>query len=551
MKKTGLILGILLVVLCGGGLYAMKSMMGGKKVEGPKAATVEKGDIAVQVVETGTVDAVKAVEIKSRVAGRVKELFVDEGSEVKIGDKIAIIDPQETELRVEQDEAQLRGARSAVERADIEISQRRITAQAAYDRAKMRVAQLEKELGIQPELTRTNIEAATTAYNTAVQARDQLVGSTQANDRTAAVSAVDEAKANEDTAAREHTRKQGLLEKGYISVREVESSQLQLSLAKTRLQSAEDRLARLNAQQDLERKQADERVRQAKAELDRANANRIQDFTKRKDYEQAVATLSEARAGLREVQVLQKSKAQSQASVDQLQSVLRDSRRQLGETDIVSPINGVVTKKLVQVGELVASLSSFSSGTPIVRVEDRTGMLIKLDINEIDVAKLKIGMDAEVSVDALPGQKFIGKIAKIAPASKSTGAAAGSSGSDPVVKYEVEVRLEQADPKLKSGMSAKCTMTSQKAANVLKIPLEYLGRDGDGYYIALADEGADAKAGEPSGPEPKTNRVKVTIGLQDSNSVEIKTGTTAGTKIFKPKFTGPKRKGAQFGPDDN
>lgn len=178
-------------------------------------------------------------------------------------------------------------------------------------------------------------------------------------------------------------------------------------------------------------------------------------------------------------------------------------------------------------------------------------MLIKLDINEIDVAKLKIGMDAEVSVDALPGQKFIGKIAKIAPASKSTGAAAGNTGSDPVVKYEVEVRLEQADPKLKSGMSAKCTMTSQKAANVLKIPLEYLGRDGDSYYIALADEGADAKAGDPAGPELKTNRVKVTIGLQDSNSVEIKTGTTAGTKIFKPKFTGPKRKGAQFGPDDN
>ncbi|MBX7133978.1 MAG: efflux RND transporter periplasmic adaptor subunit [Fimbriimonadaceae bacterium] len=544
MKKTGLIIGILLVVLCGGGLFAMRSMMSSRKAEGPKTATVEKGNISVQVVETGTVDAVKAVEIKSRVAGRVQDLFVEEGSEVKVGDKIAVIDPQETALRVEQDEAQLRGARSAVERTDIEISQRRVTAKAAYERAKMRVAQLEKELGIQPELTRTSIEAANTAYNTAVQARDQLVSTTQPNDRTASVSSVDEARANEDNAERDLVRKQGLLEKGYISAREVETSQLQLSLAKTRRQSAEDRLARLDAQQDLERKQADERVRQAKAELDRANANRIQDFTKRKEYEQAVSSLDDARAGLREVEVLAKSRAQSQASVDQLQSVLRDSRRQLGETDIVSPINGVVTKKLVQVGELVASLSSFSSGTPIVRVEDRTSMLIKLDINEIDVAKLKLGMDAEVSVDALPGQKFMGKIAKIAPASKATGTTVTTG--EPVVKYEVEVRLDKADPRLKSGMSAKCTMTSQKATNVLKIPLEYLGRDGEKYYVALSDEGADVKPGAPVA-ESKPNRKTVTIGLQDSNSVEIKSGVEAGTKIFKPKFTGPKRKGAQFG----
>jgi HlyD family secretion protein len=545
-----LILGSVLVVLCGGGLYLMRSAMAGKgKNTGPKTVMVEKGEIAVQVVETGTVDAVKAVEVKSRVQGRVKELLVEEGTVVHAGQRIAVIDPQETQLRVEQDEAQLRGAQSAVERSTIEISQRKITTRAAYERAKMRVAQLEKELGIQPTLTRTSIQASETAYQTALQARDQLIGSTQPNDRTAAQSSVDEATANESNARREYDRKKGLLEKGYVAQRDVDDAQLQLSLASTRLQSAKDRLSRLEAQQDLERKQADQRVLQTKADLERAQANSIQDDVKRKDYESALQSLREAQAGLRDVEAFEKGRRQSEATVSQLQSVLRDSKRQLGETDILSPLDGVVTKKLVQVGELVASLSSFSSGTPIVRVEDRTSMLVKLDINEIDVAKLSIGMDAEVSVDALPSQKFKGKISKIAPASKTTGATTPTAAG-PVVKYEVEVRLANADERLKSGMSAKCTMNSAKRTDVLKIPLEYLGKDGEKYYVALADEGADLPAGAPPKPIGTPKRAYVTIGLQNSNSVEILSGVAAGTTIYKPLFTGPKRKGAQFGPGD-
>ena len=124
MPLTGLILVGMSLQSCG-------------KREAPtteKPYEVTKGDVAVSIIETGTVDAVRTVEIKPQVTGRLAELFVDEGSMVVAGQLLAVIDPQETQLRVEQGRAQLMGAQSVVERSSLEIDQRRKTAKAALAR---------------------------------------------------------------------------------------------------------------------------------------------------------------------------------------------------------------------------------------------------------------------------------------------------------------------------------------------------------------------------------------------------------------------------------
>ncbi|HLO99981.1 MAG TPA: biotin/lipoyl-binding protein, partial [Fimbriimonas sp.] len=105
--------------------------------EKPYAAT--KGDVSITIIEAGTVDAIKTVEIKPQVTGRIVRLLVDEGSRVTSGDLIATIDPQPTELQLEQNMAQLAGAQSQIERTTLEIAQRRRTAQAAVNQAQARV----------------------------------------------------------------------------------------------------------------------------------------------------------------------------------------------------------------------------------------------------------------------------------------------------------------------------------------------------------------------------------------------------------------------------
>jgi len=537
MKKTAIIIGVLLVVICGGG-YMVRQGMAARQAMAKKdtgLATVTRETLASQVVETGTIDAVKTVEVKSRASGRLKKLYVQEGDFVKAGQLIAEIDPQETELKVRQDRAQLRGAASNVARTTIEIAQRRETARANLKQAEIRVAQLQQELKIQPTLTNSSIRVAQAAVDSARKELERLDRTAHPNARSATETALKEAQANYENAKAEANRQDELLRQGYVSQKIVENSRLSLELARVRLQQAQENSQRIETQLRIEKQRADDDLRRAVAELDRAKANGIQDSLKRKEYENSLADLTKARVALRDVETLIQSRIASQSSVDQLQSVLDDSLRQLSETQIRSPLDGVVTKRLVQEGELVASLSAFSSGTPILRIEDRTALRVMLTINEIDTAKLKLGMAATVSVDAFPGDAFKGEVKKIAPASTAVGAATagGMVSTDTVVKYEVEIWLEKSDPRLRSGMSAKCTLDVAKSEKTLTLPVEYVGKDDKGRFVEFP-------AKDPKG-KPEQRRVKT--GLETGARIEILEGVKEGDKVARPKFTGPTRQG--------
>ncbi len=537
MKKTALIIAGLLVLVCGGGYMGSRMMAAraaaNKKDEGLMA--VARETLVNRVVETGTIDAVKTVEVKSRASGRLKKLYVQEGDIVKAGQLIAEIDPQETELKVRQDRAQLRGASSNVARTGIEIEQRRVTAQANLKQAEIRVAQLQQELRIQPTLTNASIRVAEAALDSARKELERLDKTAHPNQRVASETSVREAQANYDNAKSEAERQAELLRQGYVSQKIVENTKLSLELARVRLQQANENASRLETQLRIERQRAEDDLRRAQAELDRAKANGIQDTLKRKEYENALADLSKARAALRDVDVLAQSRIAGQSSVDQLQSVLDDTLRQLSETQIRSPLDGVVTKRLVQEGELVASLSAFSSGTPILRIEDRTALRVMLSINEIDTAKLTLGMGAEITVDAFPADTFKGQVRKIAPASVAIGSSATGApiSTDAVVKYEVEIWLDQADPRLRSGMSAKCTLEVAKRANALVLPVEYVGKDDKGRFVEFP----------PKDPKGKPEQRRVKVGLETGAKVEILEGVKEGDKVARPKFSGPARQG--------
>lgn len=531
MKRVAWILGILFLALCAFGGYLAKSF----KPQAPKddnIATVTKGDVAVNVIDTGTVDAVKTVEVKSRVSGRLAKLFVDEGDHVTQGQLIALIDPKETRLQVEQGRAQLRGAQSAVAKAGLEMQQRRQTAQAAYLQAKSRLAQLEAESGAQPTLTSAAIVQAQASLATAQHERDRLVQSSQPNQRASAAASLREAQANYEAAKLDYQRQQDLLAKEFTSTKNVELARQNVDVAKARLDNANESMNRLDAQLAAELAKADDAIRQAQAQLSQSKANSIQDRVKREDYLAQVQQVNQARAALQDVEIMEKGRQQSQAQADQLSSSLADSERQLGETEIRAPITGIVTKKLVQEGELVANLSSFSSGTPIVRIEDRSSMLVKMDVNEIDTARMSLDMPATITIDALPDLKLKGKVHKIAPSSTTT----TSAGQDPVVKYQVEITVLDHDPRIRTGMSAKVTLAVAERKNVLTLPIEYIVKEDSKRFVEIPSK-------QPLKPDEKRERKEIKTGLENGSVVEITSGVTEGEKFYRPEFNGPKRKG--------
>lgn len=545
MKKLSIGLVILLVVVCGVGGLAMRAMSKAKSAEAAtkdaQPATVTRGELVVKVIDTGTIDAVKAVEVKSRASGRLARLLVDEGDMVTQGQLVAVIDPKETQLQVDQNRAQIRGAESGAARTAIEIEQRKISARASYQQAIDHLEQVKLELKSQPKLTSANIESARAALNSAKKELERMKSSVNPNARTAAESNKKEAEANYDNAKHQYQRQQDLEAKGFTSSKSVEDAKLQLDLAKTRLDAANDNYSRIDSQLALDLEKSEDEVRRAEANYNMAMANSIQDLTKKREYQSAVADVEKAKVAMKDVDALMKGRDQNLASIQQMRSVLSDSMRQLGETEIRSPINGIVSKKLVQEGELVASLSSFSSGTPILRIEDRTALRVMLNINEIDVEKLAQGMRANVDVDAVPGKSFAGTVKRIAPASTTTGQTQQSAGSDNVVKYAVEIWLKESDPRLRSGMSAKCTLEVVHKKGSLQLPLEYVGRDESGYYVMIA----------PPKKTDKPTKQAVTLGESTGSMYEVLTGVTEGMKVVRPEYKGPARQGfmGRGGPD--
>lgn len=533
MKKALIFVAIALVVVCGIGSYFMKSVQAAKAAlaNTAKTHTAAKGNLVVSVVDTGTIDAVNSVEVKSRVSGRLKQLLVEEGDVVTQGQVIAVIDPQETEFTVAQNQAQLQGAQSGAARTAIEIQQRKVTAQADYEQSLSRLHRLEMELGIQPTLTNAAIREATAEHNRRLKERENLVNIDQPNKRIQAVTSQKDAKVNFENSKRELERRESLLKQGFVAARDVETAQLALDVARLKLEQATEELSRIDREFALQIATANENVRSSEAALQRARANTIQNGIKKEEYRQAVADLMKARAALKDVSALQRSREQNLATVAQLSSVLSDSKRQLRETQIKAPITGIVTKKLLKEGELATGLSGFSSGTPILRIEDRNSLRVKLNMNEIDVAKMTEGMKAKVTVDAIPNETFDGFVKQISPTSNEI--ANNTASGDSVVKFEVEVRLAIKDKRLRSGMSAKCTLEVVRRDNVIVVPKDYVGKDDKGHFVELA---VTVKGG-------KTTRKDVKIGAESGAQYEVVSGISVGDKLSQPKFTGPARKG--------
>jgi len=545
MKKGLVGTGIAVIIICGGGAFAWQgwqAQMAAASKKVVQTATVTKGNVKVVVIENGTIDSVQSVEVKSRVTGRLAKLLVDEGDRVEKGQLIAIIDPQETEFRVRQDAAQLRGALSAASRTALEIEQRRESSRANLAQAISRVKSLELEVKSQPILTKAAIDEAQTTLDVAMEEKTRLVRSVHPTEKSQAESQVREAEANVQNAQTELNRQEELLKNGYVAIRSVETARLNVELAKSRLENAQVNLSRTPARHAVELRKADEQIASARATLSRAKANAVQNPMKEQDLISARAEVEKARTALRDAEVLMKTREQNLASVDQLQSILDDSKRNLGETEIRAPIAGIVVKKGIQVGELATGLSSFGSGSTIVKIEDRGSMRVKLNMNEIDVAKLTLGMKATVDVDALPADQYTGKVNKIAPA--STVSAAGAT-ADAVVRYEVEIFIDNPNERLRSGMSAKCSLAVIDRQGVLTLPVDYVKKEGRKAFAFFPPD-------NPKDPKAKAKQVSITIGAQSGSVLEITSGLKDGDKVVKPDYDGPDRKSfIQFGGGDD
>jgi HlyD family secretion protein len=184
-------------------------------------------------------------------------------------------------------------------------------------------------------------------------------------------------------------------------------------------------------------------------------------------------------------------------------------KKDLEDTVLKAPFSGMVSKIYVEKGEIVAG-EAVSGSKAILRLIDTSRLFAEVAADEVDIAQVRLGQKAEVTIDAYPDEVFPGKVVYAAPETTT---------SQGLVVVEVKIELEKADSRLKPGFTASAEIIVAEAKGVLVLPVEAVSETERGNFVMVSKEGS---------PAPR----KVTVGASDGTNVEIKTGLEEGEMVF-------------------
>jgi membrane fusion protein, multidrug efflux system len=314
------------------------------------------------------------VVISAKVAGHVAEIHVDDNRAVKTGDLLLRIDPRDYAAKRDQ-------ARAAVAVA------------LASQQATRSETQLTRETtSAQVEEARAALESARVAEQAAQSAVAETRATLEAKHAATAAMLAEVAgwQSTQRQTAREKERMRRLVEAGFVSQRDFDQAEMTSATAAATLEATQKRLgqAEKEAQQAeaaltsriLAVSQAKQRINEARAALGRAESQRRQVIVKEAEIERAVAALSQAQADL--------------AFAD----------LQLAHAEVRAPGDGVVSKKSVEVGQVV------QMGQPLLALVPLHDVWVVANFKETQLSRVRPGMPATVEIDTFPGQVFHGTV---------------------------------------------------------------------------------------------------------------------------------------------
>ncbi len=234
----------------------------------------------------------------------------------------------------------------------------------------------------------------------------------------------------------------------------------------------------------------------------------------------------------------------NKAQVEQAAAALSTAVTNLAYTRILSPVDGIVVSRNVDVGQTVAA--SFQTPTLFNIAQDLTKMQIDTNVAEADVGRIKVGQEVDFTVDAYPDTTFKGRVGqiRIAPITIQN-----------VVTYDVVIVVDNQQLKLMPGMTANVSVIVEEKKDVLKVPnaaLRFKPSDrakGGPADLVKGGSAAKAKAGTgEKGPgvwiieNEKPKRIRVSVGISDGSYTELVSGELKeGQDVIVESLTKPKQ----------
>ncbi len=309
------------------------------------------------------------------------------------------------------------------------------------------------------------------------------------------------------------------------------SSQARLMQSKVSLKSAEKDLA-------AERKSAEAALRAAKARAKdaRAKAERIKQLFKKKlasqedkgtaetsaieaevDLENALIRKEELATKEQELEIGRQDVKLAEAQVKTNKIDLSLAEQRLNDTKVFSPIDGVVSERNVQSGQIISSgISNVGGGTLVMVLSDLTRLFVLASVDESDIGKVKLEQKVIITADAFARQRFVGKIERIATK--------GINVSN-VVTFEVKIEvLGKNKSLLKPEMTANVEIIAVEKKEALLVPSEaVLQKEREHFVRVVMDDGSVKERVVQVGISDGVD-TEITSGLEQDDTVAYRKG---------------------------
>lgn len=202
---------------------------------------------------------------------------------------------------------------------------------------------------------------------------------------------------------------------------------------------------------------------------------------------------------------------QAEAQVQQSKANLEQLNEQLSYTTLVSPIDGMVLSRDVEVGDAVSSILVLgSTATLVMTIGDIHQVYVDGKVDEADIGNVYLGQQARIHVESFPSKLFYGKVTKIAPLGVE---------KDNVTTFEVRVSIDNPGGELKANMTANAEIVVTEHHNALSVPEQAMTWDNDKNAFVFV-------------PDPKSKdgqkKIPVTAGISNGSRTEILGGLKEG-----------------------
>jgi HlyD family secretion protein len=263
----------------------------------------------------------------------------------------------------------------------------------------------------------------------------------------------------------------------------------------------------------------------ASADLDRAKSQ----------YDQAVA-----------------SDKRAERQVEQARADLASAQDALDKTEIRAPMNGTVTRRNIEQGEVVVTGTMNNPGTVLMTISDMSTIEAVLEVDQTDMPQLRIGQKASVRIDAFPNTPYPGEVSEIgsSPLQGTSALGGAATGTD----YEVKVTLLKHPEHIRPGLTVTADITTATRDKALTVPIGALVvRQPKAKGTPGATTSAPAPTSAPGKPETVASRAKeiegvyvvkdrkaefrpVTTGIKGEMDVEVTDGLKEGEEIVVGPF---------------